>query len=619
MSYLLLHTAGFLLLGFLLWLPGWVLAPRFLRGGDDLTGLARICLGLGTWIAVVFGLCATRQFHAPAVWTSVAGLGLVAGWTFKRRSASAPSSGEPRRLRPKLLDLLGILALLGLLLPLYILAMTPAIAWDSNVYHLALPKLFLAHEGFRSVPMNVYGHWPLNTELLFGLAMLGQDYVLAKLVHFGFGLLVLYAVYVGCRSLHKPAGSKEISGWLAMALLLGNDVVGYEFSVAYVDLAHAFFLTAAFLFTLRGLDDPEHGTQPILLAGICCGLVAGTKLSGIAGTAVLATLWIPRLVQGKSPGLVRRLLVWFALPVLVLWAPWLFKSTWFTGNPFYPLLHDSFGGPDWSASLAGQLQAWHDGIGMGHGFTDYLLLPLRVILQGGPGYDQFDGEIGSFWIVVLPLALWGARRQQMVRRALAVAGLYFVFWALSSQQMRLLVPILPLLAIAGAVTITELLAVLGAARLGSGIALTLAAVLAFWTHQARIGRSPEVFGLYLETAGDLKATAVLPVYRFLDDGLPDGARVLLLNTNFRFFTEREVLADSFFEASQIREWLGPDSNTALVRQRLAARGITHLLIDRGGPRTVTYPPGLVELMRDARWSRPVFGSPNGRYSVVALR
>ena len=46
-------------------------------------------------------------------------------------------------------------------------------------------------------------------------AMLVDSYVLAKLVHFGFGLLVLYGIRVACRAF----GAAE-SAWLAMPLFL---------------------------------------------------------------------------------------------------------------------------------------------------------------------------------------------------------------------------------------------------------------------------------------------------------------------------------------------------------------------------------------------------------------
>jgi len=84
----------------------------------------------------------------------------------------------------------------ALVLPCFVLAASPDVAWDAGVYHLTLPKLYIAHHGFRAVAMNVYSHWPLNTELLFAGAMLAKDHILATTLHWGFGILCLYGIHV---------------------------------------------------------------------------------------------------------------------------------------------------------------------------------------------------------------------------------------------------------------------------------------------------------------------------------------------------------------------------------------------------------------------------------------
>jgi hypothetical protein len=75
----------------------------------------------------------------------------------------------------------------------------------------------------------------------------------------------------------------------------------------------------------------------------------------------------------------RRFALWFGLPVLLLWSPWVAKAIWYTGNPVYPFLHAWFGGPDWSPELAAKLSAFLRGLGMGRSWSDYLLLPWRVV------------------------------------------------------------------------------------------------------------------------------------------------------------------------------------------------------------------------------------------------
>ena len=86
------------------------------------------------------------------------------------------------------------------------------------------------------MPQNVYSHWPLAIQLLYGVALTLHGPVTAKLLHFVFGLATLgcFAVLTG----------RHIAA-VAMALFLSSPVVLYEMRIAYVDLASAFFLTMA--------------------------------------------------------------------------------------------------------------------------------------------------------------------------------------------------------------------------------------------------------------------------------------------------------------------------------------------------------------------------------------
>ncbi len=650
MIYLLEHGVGLGLLAAAVWLAGYAVESRWLQisqgalpADRGLRPLARIALGLVSWISVLFVLAALGALRLLPL-ALVAGIAAAAALlAFQRRRGSPADergSGRRRR-RPDRLMILVAAALAAVLVPLYLLALTPTVSWDAGAYHLTVPKLWVAAAGFREVPFNVYSNWPLATELLFAAAMLVGDFVLAKLVHFAFGALTLYAVYAGCRRFCRPGRRGQTSGWIAMALFLANGVVLYEIRVAYVDLAHAFFFAAGFLFLMRALKPVEdRGPDPgadraLLLAGLCAGAVAAIKLNGIAGAAILGSLYLPRLAAaaraGEVAASVRRFGAWFVVPVLAFWVPWLIKSAAATGNPFYPLL---LGGAYWSPRLGEQLHAWQSSIGMGREPLDYLLLPLRVILDGGAGYARFDGEVGAFWIVVLPLAGWVARRHALVRRCLAAAGLYFVFWALSSQQMRLLIPVLPLLSIAGGVAAVELLERLpwpDFRPLGRRLLLLGSLAILVWTAAggqlpggtAKPTRGRYLFAAasalerYLNEEGDLRQTAVHPVYGFLRT-LPADARLLFLNTNQGFFCDREFFADSFFEASQIADWLRPAATVAALRERLAAAGVTHLLIahrDWG----IAYPPALPAMLDDPQQAALLYRSPDGRYSVVEVR
>ncbi len=617
MSYIAGHLAELLVLAMLCWLAGFALDRQAFRGmpADELRGVRRICLGLGFWITVAFVLATVGQLRNLALAVAAIVVVIAAAWVSLRYPAARGTVAlPPMHAWPAVIVMAAALA------PLCLLALSPPVSWDASAYHLTLPRLFLAHGGFREVPLNVYSYWPLNVELLFSLALALDDHVLAKLMHFAFGVATLYALYVGCRSFHRPA-----SGPLAAIFLLANGVVAFELRVAYVDLAHAFLVLAGVLFMVDAL---EGNSRSLWLSGLCCGLAAGVKLSGIVGAGIVGALYLPRFADAlrrRESALLRQrlrlFLTRFAAPALGLWAPWIARATLLTGNPLYPFFHGWFGGPDWSPELTDRLQAWQSSIGMGRDAIDYLLLPIRVILAGGRGYERFDGELAAFWIVLVPLALWAACRSMLARRCLVVAGLYFVFWSLSSQQTRLLIPALPLLAIAGAIAVVELLDRLPSRRWRR---TALAVVFAIATGFMVAGQGPvlaagwRTLGVYLNASGDLLSRAAHPVYAYVNTKLPPDARLLFLNTNQRFYCHREVIADSFFEASQIAHWLLPATDAAELHRLLSGRGVTHILLEHRH-RGAVYPETLAELLRDPRRVEPLYRSEDGRFSVLELR
>ncbi len=613
MVYLLHHALALVFLTTVIWLPGWLLGRSTTEVvSPALRPLARIVLGLGFWIACTFVLAVCGLLRPAVLWTLIGGV--IAGSVVAWLRAGRPMARFPR---PSAAPILALVALAAVLTPLALLALTPTVSWDASTYHLTLPRLFLDHGGFRDVPFNVYAAWPLNVQLLFALAMATQDFVLAKLLHFALGLATLYALIAGCRAFHRPA-----SGALAAMLFLANGVVILEMRVAYVDLGHALFLLAGTLFMIDAL---ERDRRALWLSGLCCGLAAGTKLTGVVGAGIVATLYLPHLLRDGGSAL-KPFFARFVAPVVLLWAPWVAYTTILTGNPAYPFLHGWFGGPDWSPALSDQLRDWQSSIGMGREPIDYLLLPLRVSLVGDLGYERFDGASAAFWIVLVPLALWFAwrwtpgRARTLIRRCMAISGLYFIFWSLSSQQMRLLIPMLPMLAIACTVTLVEILDRLLAQRWRrGGVALAFVATAAFLVagHAKVLAAGYRTLGVYLRAPGDLKATAVHPVYTFVNQQLAPDAKLLLLNTNQRFFCQREVLADSFFEASQITAWLAPAPDADAVSELLTGRGVTHILAEHRF-RGTNYPETLLELLRDPRFAKPIYGSEDGRFSIFEL-
>ena len=87
--------------------------------------------------------------------------------------------------------------------------------------------------------------------------------------------------------------------------------------------------------------------------------------------------------------------------------------------------------------------------------------------------------------------------------------------------------------------------------------------------------------------------------------LKPSARVLFVSVNRGFFSRSEVIADSFFEASQVNELLMVGRTSEEIVAALHARGITHVLRWYHN-REIPYPREFRRLFRDPQVMRLVF-------------
>lgn len=617
MLYVLTNLAAFLLLGAIMYSPGYLLAGAVLRGqfAGPLAFLTRLWLGFAFWIAFAFTACCLGWYR-PVVFRTAGLAFLAAAILVSLRRRRRPRDWS--FLRPPKLQLAKSLlsGTLTFTIPvLFLLTLLPVMAWDCDTYHLTIPKLYTQAGGFRAIDFNVYSNWPLNVELLFGLAMQLTDWHLANLLHFGIGCALLLAVYGFVR------GQRDnYAGLLAAVLLLGNPVVLFEFFVAYVDLAFAFFLFMSFWHLHAHGTEQAAGRKHLLMAGIAGGITAGIKLPGLAAVFCLGVwflFWQWR--QGRLRAGLGSFAVLFVGPCLLLLAPWLVKSWYYTGNPVYPFLYDLFGGPHWSSNLAAWFSQWQRSIGMGRGLIDYLLLPIRMILLGEIGHGRFDGSLNRLWIAWLPLAILGARQSRLVRSTLFVALLYFVFWAATSQQMRFLIPVIPFLSIAAATAISDLLARVSAPRNRATLAAAVSAAAVLSMIVCAAGGIRESSQFADRTVRHQAATSsggTRPVLGFINRELPATARIMFLNTNHGFFCQREYIADSFFEVSQIADLMRHAESAEAIAELLATMRVTHILRHEN-IYNVEYPASLDNFLADPARAELVFHSEGGEDMLYA--
>jgi hypothetical protein len=332
------------------------------------------------------------------------------------------------------------LALLGtfLFLPIWLLPLYPPVAWDATMYHLALPKVYLqAHRVFFD-PYLRCAAFPQTNEMLFTLSMLLYDDITAQLVEFVILILLVIAIIGFCRRFF----SFRAGAWSA-AILIQSPIMLVLGTAGMVDvgLALPIFMSVYALCIWCGSE--EH--KWLVLAGVMCGLAIGVKYPGLFFLAALMGFLVYTSVRSRRcySSSLR-----FGLAALAVASPWFLRSFYYTRNPVFPFFYGWFarwfGWGQWKPEYQGVFVDLN-GLGMGKSLKAFLALPWNLAVHPA----AFGGGFVSPICLILPVLFLLLRYLPSRARAILALGLaYGLFWFLTAQGARYLVPALPLLSLA---------------------------------------------------------------------------------------------------------------------------------------------------------------------------
>lgn len=339
---------------------------------------------------------------------------------------------------------LGYAVLLVVVATLALLPLYPPIHWDATADHLSAAKIFARSHAVRSTP---YLRLPVSLQLnetLFALALLVADDLSAQLVQFLMMMVVAAALYGWGRRVFTGR-----AGLWGAALWLSNPLVLWLGASGYIDDGLAMLLTLAI-----------YAFFNWFLSRSRAWLAVSAALFGFsAGEKYLA--WFPILVVGLFLlGLAakeRRLrdVVLFGALFVALAAPWYVRIAYYTGNPIWPYWGSRLGYGPWTAAethvlLTDQLQS-----GAGRGVVALFRLPWNLAFHG-PTIFRAEYPVSPVYLFLLPFCLLAAVHNSYLRALLIATALYTLFWFGTAQQMRYLVPALPLLSLASGAAVDEL-------------------------------------------------------------------------------------------------------------------------------------------------------------------
>lgn len=312
----------------------------------------------------------------------------------------------------------GILALLALqALVNFFGALSPELGFDALWYHLTIPKIFLQHSRIFFIPGNLfyYSAMPKLTEMLYLFSLnFSSGGILAKLIHFSFGLLSALALYQLARRFLKPKPSL-----LATLVFYSSLIVGWQSITAYVDLARTFFEILAlerFLLWYK-----SNKKEDLLDSAVMLGLAVSTKLLALASLPIFAILILIKKRKLAYP-------FRFSLLAILVPLPWFVFAFLHTGNPFYPV-------------LAGILDASHRLV---------VPNPLDFARDVFELFFRPTDPISPLFLIFLPFLLFAKKLWTQNLKPLGVYLLLaFAFWYLTPRTggSRFILPYLPALSL----------------------------------------------------------------------------------------------------------------------------------------------------------------------------
>lgn len=418
-----------------------------------------LCIGVMGWLTIT-GVIMSLGVAVAA-----------SGWLLRKPGDSEKSKQDRSSLSrlkwPALIA--GIIILSVVLLPIWMLPLYPPTDFDVTMYHLAAPRLWLQAHRVIVTPFLRCPIAPHSAHTLFATLMLAGNDLSPQILSLAATGLVATGLY-GWGS--RVSGID--TGILAAALWLGSPVV---LAIATVASYHTLASLFAFgsIYALSNYGKTRHVLW-LFVASALFGFAESTWSMAIYFVPVFAVALTYFILKERQ---VQSLYV-VVLGLLLGWGPALVRATWYTRNPLFPLLTELFGtGPWWTSQDVAGLANSIRHFGLPRTLGNFLIVPYALFAHA----DKFQGSenYSVALFVLLPLVALRSALDKHVRWLGLIVLFYALCWFIFGQVMRYLLPIVPVLCFATAVTISWLVDWICRGRqIISTSLIVVAAVAALW-------------------------------------------------------------------------------------------------------------------------------------------
>jgi hypothetical protein len=453
-------------------------------------------------------------------------------------------------------------------------ALAPPTAGDALCYHLEIPKRFVQMGEICFLPLTDNSLFPFLMEMLYTLGLLLSGPVLAQLFHWLVGLLFAGAV-VELATPHVGRASGVLSG--AVALLV--PCVTNQMTAPLNDLAVALYCTLMVIGCERWYTLGQR--RWLVLCAVFGGLALSVKLVSAAMVVPVGSLVALRAWSGRGWRPAWRPAAVFAAVVVLTGGVWYARSWHHLGNPIYPYFNSWFGLDPHTRST---LQT-----------SDSLLaVPWAATMHP----ERFGGrgmQFGALFLALLPGLAVVPRVSRDLARLIGLAVVFGLAWFGVRQDLRFLLPVVPMMSVAGVAVLRGLSHSHRPAF--AAACVCTAALLAFQTLiVVKRSRACWAVALSLESRADYleRHEPTYQVARFVNTQLGKDCRVISQDYRGLYFDP-----DFVREASLRRQQPYAQQGDDLARW-LADTGFTHiLLVESFNPETAVYDQGFAERLGPA--------------------
>ena len=441
-------------------------------------------------------------------------------------------------------------------------ALAPPLNYDTLSYHLAFPKLYAKASKIFFIPHNMYSNLPFGIEMLYTLALIIKDEVLAKLIHFSIGILCVLTIFVLGR---KYFGRKV--GLLAAAIFYNMPAVCLSSTYAFNDLGLVLY-GLLMLFCILNWSSRNEIIW-LILAGVFCGFGISTKYTGALYFIPTALIFIVIFITLKREKVLKNIcknMLLFIFFVFLAFSPWLIKNLIYTHNPVYPLFYNILGGIDWNRELVQRFARFHIS-------KDMNLLNIVSLLWKIPLDNQ-----GSIVLLILPV-LFFAKLDRNIKILISYTVLVFILWIFFTHRIiRFLIPCLSIASVLVAYTLDNF----KKSKIVSGLLYILVIGFLCWNtfkFAATVGFNffDVAYGKETKEEFLLKNFYQYGVFKFINEELPDDSKILFIGENQGFYCDRDYIGSSPLDLNDIVEISNASENAGVICGKLRDMDITHIL------------------------------------------